>query len=228
MKHRAVRSIGPSIGLSILITTIALLQSLSSPGRADEARKPFAGYTKYVWYHAHYEVNPDGTDVQTQAWALKVLSDQGVAQAQKASISFSDQLQTVEILSAYTLKSDGRKIQVPAGNFQDETNTGKGNAMPMFSDMRTKTVAFPDVAPGDTVVLSYKMTRKEATFTGNFSMLQSFSKFEVYDEVKVEHERAGLARIARVLARRRGRRGAVDRRAQQLGLVLQEPASGDA
>ena len=32
----------------------------------------------------------------------------------------------------------------------------------MFSDIRTKTVAFPDVAVGDTVVLSYKLTQKEA------------------------------------------------------------------
>lgn len=55
----------------------------------------------------------------------------------------------------------------------------------MFSDIRTKTVAFPDVAVGDTVVLSYKETQKEATFPGNFSMLQAFSKFEVYDDVQV-------------------------------------------
>ena len=51
--------------------------------------------------------------------------------------------------------------------------------------MRTKTVAFPDVAVGDTVVLSYKLTEKEATFPGNFSMLQTFSKFGVYDDVQV-------------------------------------------
>ena len=55
----------------------------------------------------------------------------------------------------------------------------------MFSDMRTKTVAFPDVAVGDTMVLSYKLTEKEATFPGNFSMLQTFSKFGVYDDVQV-------------------------------------------
>jgi transglutaminase-like putative cysteine protease len=38
---------------------------------------------------------------------------------------------------------------------------------------------------GDTVVLTYKLTQKEATFPGNFSMLQSFSKFEVYDDVQI-------------------------------------------
>jgi len=79
MRHGIVRS----IALSLLIAaTAALLTSL--PARADQAKKDFAGYTKYVFYHAHYDVNPDGTDVETVSWALKVLSEQGVAQSQEA------------------------------------------------------------------------------------------------------------------------------------------------
>jgi transglutaminase-like putative cysteine protease len=179
MRHGAIRS----IILPFLIAAAALLISLSA--RADQAKKDFAGYTKYAWYHAHYDVNPDGTHVETISWALKVLAEQGVEQAQEASISVSDRLEKMEILSAYTLKKDGRKVNVPATNFQDETNTGKGSAAPMFSDIRTRTVAFPDVAVGDTVVLSYKLTQFEATFPGNFSALESFSKFEIYDDVQV-------------------------------------------
>ncbi|HZC46260.1 MAG TPA: DUF3857 and transglutaminase domain-containing protein [Candidatus Acidoferrum sp.] len=173
-----------SIVLSLLIAAAVALHS-ALPARASDAKKDFAGYTKFAWYHSHYDVNPDGTHVETQSWGLKVLSEQGVAEAQKAPVSFSDRLETMEVVSAYTLKADGRKINVPPTNFQDETNTGKGTAAPMFSDIRTKTVAFPDVAVGDTVVLSYKLTQKEATFPGNFSMLQSFSKFEAYDDVQI-------------------------------------------
>jgi transglutaminase-like putative cysteine protease len=172
-----------SIVLSFLIAATAVLLN-PSPARADGAKKEFAGYTN-VWYHAHYDINPDGTHVETQAWALKVLTEQGVSEANSSSVSFSDRLETATILAAYTLKKDGRKINVPPSNFQDETNTGKGATAPMFSDIRTKTVAFPDVAVGDTVVFSYKLTQKEATFPGNFSLLKSFSEFQVYDEVKI-------------------------------------------
>ena len=179
MRHRTVRS----IVLLILIAATAAL--FTSHARADDANKQFVGYTKYVWYHAHYDVNPDGTHVETTSWALKVLSEQGVARAQEASVSVSDRLEKLEILSAYTLKPDGRKINVPATNYQDETNTGKGTVAPMFSDIRTRTVAYPDVAVGDTVVLSYKLTQVEAMFPGNFSTLESFSKFQVYDDVQV-------------------------------------------
>ena len=71
------------------------------------------------------------------SWALKVLSEQGVAEAQQASVSFSDRLEKLEILSAYTLKSDGRKIDVPPTNYQDEANIGKGNS-------RADVLGYPD------------------------------------------------------------------------------------
>src|SRR5271170_3408198 len=115
MRYRAIRSI-------ILVFAVAAAAALlnSIPARADDAKKDFAGYTKYAWYHAHYEVNPDGTHVETKEWALKVLSEQGIDEAQQASVSFSDRLEKLEILSAYTLKQDGRKIEVPPTNFQDQ------------------------------------------------------------------------------------------------------------
>ena len=157
-----------------------------SPTRADDAKTaPFVGYTKYLRYRSNYQVNADGTDVETHEWALKVLTEQGIQAANQASISFSDRLQDAEILSAYTLKADGRRLDVPPTNFQVESNTGKGKTAPMFSDIRTKTVAFPEVAAGDTVVLSYKMTQKEPTFPGYFSMLQAFSPYQVYDDAQI-------------------------------------------
>ena len=148
MRHCAIRSVIPSL---LFAAAVALLTPPLA--RAHDAKQDFAGYTKYAWYHAHYDVNPDGTHVETISWALQVLAEQGVERAQEASISVSDRLEKMEILSAYTLKKDGRKINVPPNNFQDETNTGKDNGSPMFSDIRTRTVAYPDVAVGDTVVL---------------------------------------------------------------------------
>ncbi len=158
----------------------------ASDSRADDTPdQPFPGYAKYVRYRVNYRVNADGTDVQTREWALKVLTEQGIAIANQASVSFSDRLESAEILSAYTLKADGRRLEVPATNFQVESNTGKGKTAPMFSDIKTRTVAFPEVAVGDTVVLSYQVTQREPTFPGNFSMMQSFSPFEVYDDAEI-------------------------------------------
>ena len=167
------------------LVVVAMLVPPSLPAVTDVKTAPFVGYAKYVRYHADYQVNADGTDIELREWAMKVLTEQGVAIANQASVSFSDRLQDSEILSAYTLKADGRRIDVPPTNFQVESNTGKGKVAPIFSDIKTKTVAFPDVGVGDTVVLSYKTTQKEPSFPGNFSMMESFSPFQVYDRAEV-------------------------------------------
>jgi transglutaminase-like putative cysteine protease len=171
-----------------MVAGMALVATFAHPGparAADSQAAPFVGYTKYLRYKADYQVNANGTDVERYEWALKVLSEQGIPMANQTSISFSDRLQDAEILSAYTLKADGRRIEVPATNFQVESNTGRGKSAPMFSDIKTKSVAFPDVAVGDTIVFAYQVTQKEPTFPGNFSMMQSFGQDQVYDDAEV-------------------------------------------
>ena len=174
----------PHGGLMIRIAAVCLVL-LSASARAGEQTKPFEGFTKYVRYHISYDVNPDSTHVETHDWALKILSDEGVSAANHASVQFSDRLQDAEILSAYTLKKGGRRIDVPPSNFQEESNTGSADASPMFSDLKTKTVAFPEVAVGDTVAMSYRLTQKEALFPGHFSSMHAFSKFASYDDVQI-------------------------------------------
>jgi transglutaminase-like putative cysteine protease len=172
----------------LFVLSVAASVALVRPTSAatDEAKTaPFVGYTKYLRYDSDFRVNADGTDVETDEFALKVLTEQGVAAANQAFVRFSDRLQDATILSAYTLKADGRRIDAPPTNFQVQSNTGKGKAAPIFSDIRTKTVALPDVAVGDTIVFSYRVTAKEAVFPGNFSMLRAFSPYQVFDEARI-------------------------------------------
>ncbi len=123
--------------------------------------------------------------METWEVAIKVLAEQGVSEANRAYISYSDRLQSVKILHAYTLKHDGTRFDVPPANFQEEVNKGRGKAAPMFSDLKTITVAFPEVSVGATVAMVYTRTQREATFPGNFSCLRSFSKFMTYDDAQV-------------------------------------------
>ena len=152
---------------------------------ADESQGPPDNFIKYVRYSVRYDVNPDATHVETYEAAMKVLAQQGIPYANKASISFSESMQQAEILAAYTLKSDGRRIDAPPSNYQKASNTGEGTAAPMFSDLATKWIVFPEVEVGDTVVFSYRLTQKEALIPGNFSMAQWFSKFQVIEDADV-------------------------------------------
>lgn len=151
--------------------------------RADTAdAHAFQGFTKTLYDHTTYQVRADGTATETREWAVKVLAEQGLSSANEASVSHSEQLEKAEILAAYTLKSDGRRLDAPPSNYQVSSNSGSGNAAPMFSDLQTNSVVFPDVAVGDTVVFSYRLTDKEATFPGQFSFARAFSKFSVLED----------------------------------------------
>ena len=109
--------------LSACLVSLALILGSSSCRAEGPEQKPFAGFTKYLRYHVSYDVNADGTHVETHEWALQILTEQGLELANHASVSYSDQLQTAEILSAYTLKKNGRRIDVPAANFQEESQS---------------------------------------------------------------------------------------------------------
>jgi transglutaminase-like putative cysteine protease len=136
-------------------------------------------------YHATFRINADASHVETHDWATKVLQARAVEGAKSYSISYSTSIQKAEILHAYTLKEDGRRIDAPKSNYQLEVNSGKGKDAPVFSDITTLTVVFPEVAAGDTVAFAYKLTQTEPMFPGHFSVMNVFPRLRAFDDVKV-------------------------------------------
>ena len=141
--------------------------------------------TRYEYLHYHYRLNPDATHVETVSWAMTVLAEREVKNAKQTTVSYSTSLQAMEVLEAYTRKADGRRIDAPPGNYQVESNFGRDARQPVFSDLTTMTAVFPEVAAGDTVVFSYRLSQSEAMFPGQFSARGSFSPQYSYDEVSV-------------------------------------------
>ena len=141
--------------------------------------------TRFGHYYATYSLNADSTHVEIHDWTMKILQARAVEGSKRASISYSTSIQQAEVLHAYTLKADGRRIDAPKSNFQLEVNSGKDKNAPVFSDITTLSVVFPEVAVGDTVAFAYKLTQVEAIFPGHFSVMNTFSKFRAYDDVKI-------------------------------------------
>ena len=141
--------------------------------------------TRYRYYYADYHINADGSHVETHDWATTILQEGAVERSKRASVSYSTGIQKAEVLHAYTLKADGRRIEVPKSNYQLEVNSGRDKNAPVFSDYSTLTVVFPDVAVGDTVAFAYKLTQTEPIFPGQFSVMGTFSKIYAYDDVRV-------------------------------------------
>lgn len=160
-----------------------LLLVLGSGAQAAETEAELD--TRVSHYYATYTINPDATHVETHEWTTKILHERAVDGYKHYSFSYSTSIQKAEILHAYTLKADGRRIEVPKTNYQLKVNSGKDKHAPVFSDYTTLSVVFPDLAVGDTIAIAYKITQTEAMFPGQISITNNFSRLYAHDDVKI-------------------------------------------
>lgn len=133
----------------------------------------------------HYVVNTDGSYTESRETATRVLKESVLEYAKRASVGYSSSIQKADVLEAYTLKADGRRVPVPPGNYQISASSGQDGDSPVYSDRTTLTVVFPDLAVGDTTVFSYRLTASTPMFEGHFSVIESFSPATYYGDVKV-------------------------------------------
>jgi transglutaminase-like putative cysteine protease len=152
------------------------------------AGDPIELQIRFDYYHATYVINADGTAVESHEWSKSVLKETALEWSKRASVSYSTSAQKGEVVAAYTMKADGRLIDVPKDNYQFEVNSGKGKDSPVYSDWTTMTVVFPDVAVGDKVVFSYKLTQTEPMFPGHYSTVHYFNDQTAYDDVRVRFD----------------------------------------
>ncbi len=150
--------------------------------------KPLDLQFRYGHSYTSFVVQQDGTAVETREWSVTILKETAVEWAKQATVSYSTSAQKAEVIEAYTKKADGRRLDVSKDNYQIQINRGRGKDSPVYSDTTTLTVVFPDVAVGDTVVLSYRLVQTEPLFPGHFSVAQTFHKETAYDDVRVRFD----------------------------------------
>ncbi len=174
--------------MKLLTAIMSLLVAISvltpTAARADVAKPaPYSGILKFEKFNDDFFVNGDGTFTETSSAQIKVLTDAGLQAANEVDVSYSEGLGSLEIISAYTLKKDGSRVDVPAENIQERAAVATGG--PMYSDIKTRVIIFPDLEVGDSVGYSYKLTQTTAAFPGQFSMAEAFGKFVVYDDARI-------------------------------------------
>lgn len=141
---------------------------------------------RYTTWHIAYDVNADGSYVETQKWSRTILKENALERGKEAHVTFSTSVAKGEVLEAYTLKKSGQRIDAPPNSYQVTVNDGYKNASSLYSDETTIKMIFPDLAIGDTTVLSYRVTNSEGMFLNQFSIAHHFSRFTAYDDVSIE------------------------------------------
>lgn len=167
-----------------VVQVAMLLMTAFSTAFAEPAPEADLSVRCTSWQIA-YDVNADGSFVETQKWSAVVLKESALEKSKQASVTFSTSVAKGEILEAYTVKKSGKRIDAPKSSYQVTINDGYNSGSPLYSDETTITVIFPDLAVGDTTVFAYRVANSEGMFPGQFSAAHVFSRYSAYDDVEI-------------------------------------------
>jgi len=129
------------------------------------------------------DVQPDGSYTSITHSELMAKNDSAAREIGERQLTFSESLDTMEILEAYTLKPDGRKLPVNISAIHMQLIPGATD-VPLFSDQRQKVIVFPSVEAGDVVVYTAKLIAKPY-FHGVYFRSESFNKIWAFNNLKV-------------------------------------------
>ena len=145
----------------LLVIALPLLAAVTAfPAQADY--RPSATWLKRV---DELHVRADASTVNTVEMLMRIDTAAGVDRYAERRIAYSDSLETLEVLEAWTLTADGRRLAVEPDKIRTLEATDEGT--PEFSDAKVKVVIFPAVAVGAQIHLRYRVTQNTPYFPGH-------------------------------------------------------------
>lgn len=175
---------------SALLALASLATAPPAPAAGHDAAPPataapvVSNNYSYVRYRADYEVREDATSVETDEYELLLKTKAGVDQFSQVRLGYSEKLETLEVLAAYTLTPDGLRHDVPADKIYTQESYSSAAAA-MYADRKVKVVVFPNLMPGARLVYRVRRTQNVPYFPGYFSLWETFSVFSQYDDATV-------------------------------------------
>lgn len=165
--------------------------SQASVANADEAagsRQPPiqepVNSSSFVRYRADYVVNADATSVETDEYEILIKTKSGVDDWSQVRLSYSEKMETLEVLFAYTLTPDGQRHDVPADKIYTQESYSSASAA-MYADRKVKVIVFPNLSPGTRLVYSYRKVQTTPYFPGYFNLWETFSRLTEYADARV-------------------------------------------
>lgn len=122
------------------------------------------GFTWTVMRYA-YVLDDKGLSTGTFEIERQAHDAQAARTGARVDLSYVAGQETIEILDAATLKADGRRLPVGRDRILDIAPQVPRDVA-LYNDTRTKSVVFPDLAPGDSIRYAYRLKRFSSTWPG--------------------------------------------------------------
>jgi Domain of Unknown Function with PDB structure (DUF3857)/Transglutaminase-like superfamily len=140
----------------------------SQPSAASNFTPPFTTEIK-----SHLTVRGDRTATEIATKRIKILSQGAIQPLSQQQVQFVEGMQVLETLEAFTEKAGGRRVQIDPANII--TRDGASGLQATYaSDLKIRTFIFPDVAVGDTLVMTLKSEISRDIFAGQFTDFDVF------------------------------------------------------
>jgi len=149
---------------------------------ADELPAPETGHSKIVQLVQRIRVAEDFSYDKEIDNEYKVFTEQGARQEGRIPVSYNKAFSEMEVVSAETLKADGRHIPVPPSGIAHQSGS---LGQYTFKDLEIINLALPDFAAGDSAHLVLRSHNKPL-FPGSFSFAYAPTPTLIYDNTEVQ------------------------------------------
>lgn len=129
-------------------------------------------------------VQDDGTAVYNLHFEMAVANDAAAQQNAQLPLTFSDAVEKLELVDAYTLKPDGRHVPVDASGVRVQLAPGVPN-LPIYSDRKQMVAVFPEAAGGDVFVSNWRRSVFDPVIPGEFSHVSLFPRNTPWDDSQI-------------------------------------------
>lgn len=148
--------------------------------QSDAANNNFS----FVRYRADYQVNANATNLKTESYDILLKTKAAVDQFSQIRLNYSEKMETLEVVEAYTLTADGQRHDVAPDRIYTQESYSSASA-PLYADHKVRVIVFSNLVPGSRVVYQVRRTRNIPYFPGYFDLWETFSVFDQFDDAEV-------------------------------------------
>ncbi|WP_225763793.1 DUF3857 and transglutaminase domain-containing protein [Stenotrophomonas sp. Marseille-Q4652] len=175
-------------GTRWLLMAVLALWSITAPAQeaapvtaADE--EPGNHYS-VVRYRSDYEVRADASSVRTEEYEIQLHTKAGVDQFSQVRLDYSERMEALEVLAAYSVTPDGHRRDVPPERIYTQESYSSASAA-MYADRKVRVLVFPNLSPGTRIVYRTRRSQNQPYFPGYFGLWETFSVYTRYDDAQV-------------------------------------------
>ena len=184
MTHKFVSAALPIVILLLFMNGLAAAERQQS----DSTQPDPIGVAPYAQaYESHIIVRADHTSTEVLTQRFKILTQGAIGAVGQQKLLFVAGTQVLDTVLAYTEKPDGRRILVELkGILTQDASTGQQATY--LRDLKQRTVIFPDVAVGDTLVMTHRRETAPRTIFKQFAEHREFPRSGAFTSIKITTE----------------------------------------